>query len=141
MSRYSQGFRTTGTSNAVLEIIGGAGSRAHLVELGMTIVNATATQVGLGFSSAVGLTPVAPVTFLSDDDNSTLAITTALAWATPPTLPTYFYRRATLPVVQGFPLVWKWHTPLGLLLLPATSIVLWLFATGSVIDGWAVFEQ
>ncbi len=64
----------------------------------------------------------------------------ALAWATPPTSPAYFYRRATLGLVSD-ELLWTWPSGGGLLLLPATSLVLWLFATGSVLDGWFTLEQ
>ncbi len=140
MARFSQGFRTTATQNAVLELIGGAGSRARLVELGLTLGAQTLTPVGLGYPAAIGVTPTTPVTFLSEADNATLAVTSALAWATPPTVPSYFYRRATLGLGND-EVVWTWPAGGGLLLLPATSLVLWLFAVGAALDGWAVFEQ
>ncbi len=81
MSRFSQGFRTTATQNAVLEIIAGAGSRSHLVELGCMINAQTLTPVGLGYPAAIGVTPTTPVTLLSEADNATIAVTSALAWA------------------------------------------------------------
>jgi hypothetical protein len=140
MARYSQGFRTSGVANAVAELIGGAGSRSRLIELGLTINAQTLTPVGIGYAAAIGQTPTSPVTLLSEADNSTIAVTSALAWVTPPTVPTYFYRRATLGLGSD-EIVWKWDSPGGLLLLPATSLVVWLFATGSVLDGWWVVEQ
>jgi hypothetical protein len=141
MARYSMGFRTSGTANAVFEIIAGAGSRSKLVELGIMINAQTLTPIGLGYPAAIGLVPTAPVTALSEADNSTIAVTSALAWGTPPTQPTYFYRRATLGLGSD-EVVWQWMAPgSGILLLPATSLVLWLFATGSVLDGWYVVEQ
>jgi hypothetical protein len=141
MARFAQGFRTTATSNAVLEIIGAANTRVRVVEIGLTPQAATLTPIGIGYAAAQGITPTAPVTLLSESDNSTTTITTALAWATPPTVPTYFYRRCTLPAVVGFSIVWTWPIGYGLVLNPSTSLVVWLFAVGSAIDGWCVIEE
>jgi len=140
MGRFAQGFRTTATQNAVLELIAGASDRAHLVELGLTLCAQTLTPVGLGYPAAIGVTPSSSVTFLSEADGATCEIKAALAWNTPPTTPSYFYRRATLGLGND-ELVWTWPAGGGLLLLPSTSLVLWLFAVGSALDGWAVFEQ
>ena len=142
MARYSQGFRLSATSagTPLLELIGGAGSRARLVEFGLTPITQVVGSVGLGFAAAIGITPTTPVTFLSEQDNSTLAVTSAMAWGTAPTLPTYFYRRASVPLTQD-EIVWTWPAGGGLVLLPATSLVLWNFATGPGFDAWAVFEQ
>ena len=141
MARFAQGFRTTATSNTVLEIIGAANARVRLVEFGITLTGATLTPVGLGYAAAQGITPTAPVTLLTESDNSTTTITSALAWATPPTIPTYFYRRATLTASLGYPIVWTWPVGDGLVLNTASSIVLWLFAVGSTIDGWFAVEE
>ena len=142
MARYSQGFRLSATAagTPLLELIGGAGSRARLVEFGLAPITQVVGSVGLGFAAAIGITPTNPVTFLSEQDNSTLAVTSAMAWGTAPTLPTYFYRRASVPLTQD-EIVWTWPAGGGLVLLPATSIVLWNFATGPGFDAWAVFEQ
>ena len=142
MARYSQGFKLTGTGAAtpILELIGGAGSRARLVEFGLTPISQTVADFGLGYAAAQGVTPTSPVQFLSEQDNSTLAVTSATAWATPPTIPTYFYRRGFIPLAQD-EIVWTWPAGGGLVLLPSTSLVLWLFATGPGFEGWAVFEQ
>jgi hypothetical protein len=141
MARFAQGFRTTATSNTVFEIIGAANARVRLVEMGLTLTGATLTPVGLGYAAAQGITPTTPVTMLTESDNSTTTITTALAWATPPTIPTYFYRRASLPVGLGYPIVWTWPVGDGLVLTSGTSLVLWLFAAGSTIDGWVAVEE
>jgi hypothetical protein len=142
MARFSQGFRTTATSNAVIEFIGATGRRPQLIELGITLNAATATQVGLGYPAAQGVTPTTPVTLLTESDNATTTIASALAWATAPTIPAYFYRRASLPAVVGAQVIWNWPSgSSGLLLAASSSLILWLFAAGSVIDGWAVFEE
>jgi hypothetical protein len=140
--RFSQGFRTSATNGSVIEFIGATGQRAQLVEFGITLNAATATQIGLGYPAAQGVTPTAPVTLLSESDNATTTITSALAWGTPPTAPTYYYRRASLPATVGAQVIWTWPAgSTGLILLNSTSIVLYLLAVGSVIDGWAVFVQ
>src|SRR5208337_337606 len=117
MARFSEGFRTTATSNSVLELIGAANARLRLVEFGATLTAATLTPLGIGYAGAQGITPTTPVTLLGEADNSTTTITSALAWGTPPTTPTYFYRRATLPAVIGSSVVWTWPTGNGLYLV------------------------
>jgi hypothetical protein len=140
MSRYSEGFRTTNTNTgAVIEFIGSSTQRSQLVEIGFTPTTGTICSIGLGYPAAAGITPTTPVTVLAESDNSSITLTTALAWGTPPTLPTYFYRRATIPAGGSEAIVWTFSK--GLLLAPSSSIVLWLFATGPALDGWAVFEQ
>ena len=143
MARFSQGFRTTNTTSgqAALELIGGAGVKARLVEFGITTLTQVVASVGIGYPAAIGRVPTTPVTFLGDSqDSSVIAITSALAWGTPPTLPNYFYRRGSIALTQD-ELVWTWPEGGGIMLLPSTSIVLWLFATAPQLDGWAVFEQ
>lgn len=145
MSRFSQAFRTTGTgAAAVLELIAGASDRARLVEMGLVINAQTLTVVGLGYPAVKGVTPTSPVAFLSENsgDSSVCGITSALAWGTPPTSPlnSYYFRRATLGLGSG-PVIWIWPPGAGLLILPSTSLVLFLLAMGSVLDGWAVLDQ
>jgi hypothetical protein len=145
MARFSHGFRTTAVGvGAVAELIAGTGSeRVKLVEVGLTINAQTLTQVGLGYPAAVGLTPTSPVTLLNEGDgNLVTTVTDALGWATPPTAPTagFYFRRATLGL-DSDEIVWRWPTGGGLLILPATSLALYLFATGSVMDGWWVVER
>ena len=147
MSRFSQGFRTTNTATvypAVIEFLAGASDRARLVELGIMLTAQTLSPVGLAYPAAKGVTPTSPVTLLSENpgDSSTCGITSALAWATPPTAPTggYYFRRGTLGLVSD-ELVWTWPKGEGILILPSTSIVLFLLAVGAALDGWAVFEQ
>ena len=142
MARYSQAFKLTGTTagTPILELIGGAGSRARLIEFGVCALTQVTAEFGLGYAAAVGITPTSPVQFLSEQDNSTLAVTSAVAWVTPPTIPTYFYRRGFIPLTQD-EIVWTWPAGSGLVLLPATSLVLWNFITGPGFEAWAVFEQ
>jgi len=142
MARYSVGFSTGITaSQAVLEIIG-SGQKARLMEIGLTIQGATLTRVGLGYSGSVGVTPTGGATLLTEGaESAATGVSFATAWGTAPAAPTngYYYRKATIPASQAFPTVWRF--PEGLALLPATSLALFLLATGSLIDGWIVLEE
>jgi len=145
MTRFAIGFRTTGVGSGspTLEFYTGAADyRFRLVELGIGITTQTLTPVGLGVPAVAGITPTTPVTLLSETaaDGETGTLKLALAWATPPTSPTYWYRRATLGLVSD-ELVWRWPSGQGLLMAPSSSLVLWLFAASAALDGWAVFER
>jgi len=115
----------------------------YLVELGMTLKDLTATQVALGYPATLGVTPSSPVAFQGEgQDSSVVAATLALGWATPPTDPTdsYYFRRGTLQTTAD-ELVLRWPSGAGLVLLPSISLVLYLMAVGSVLDGWITLEQ
>ena len=145
MSRFSQAFRTSATApGSVLELIGPTSRYARLVELGVSVASQVAASFGLGYAAAQGLTPTTPTTFLSESqDTSACTIQGALAWATAPAAPgnAYYYRRGNIPLGSTDPVVWTWASGSGLWLLPSTSLALYLFATGPVMDVWAVFEQ
>lgn len=145
MARFSHGFRTTlNGGGAAAELIGGTGSeRVRLVEVGITLAAQTLSIVGIGYPAAIGLVPTSPVTLLSESDNGTTTVTDAVAWGTPPTTPTggYYFRRATMPLAQSYPLVWKWPAGGGILILPANSVVLFLIGAGALIDGWWTVER
>lgn len=145
MARFTHGFRTTLTTDgSVAELIGGTGSeRVRLVELGITLAAQTLSVVGVGYAAAQGITPSSPVTLLCEGDNPTTTVSDAVAWGTRPTQPaaSYYFRRATLPLAQSFPLVWRWAPGSGILLLPSTSLALFLIGAGALIDGWWTVER
>jgi len=58
--------------------------------------------------------------------------TTALAWATPPTVPTNFQRRITLPAAVGAGIVLPFS--MGFHIEPAASLVVWNITTNDVCD-------
>jgi len=140
--RFTLGVRTTsGTSGtAAWEIrTGPTPGRATLIEIGFSLVAATASVIGLGRPSAIGVTPTSPVDFLPEDPNDVLAsgvIQSALAWATGPTAPASFFPRMSFPATIGA----------GVILMPkivipvSSSIVLWNIQTNSVLDAYAVIE-
>mgnify|MGYP003395110288 CR=1 FL=1 len=142
--RVSLGVRTvSGTTGAAAwEIITGATpGRARLIEMGVFLVAATATTLGLGRPQAIGITPTTPVDFLPEDPNDVIAagvIQSALAWGTGPTIPVSYFRRIALPAVIGSGVIWTF--PEGIVIPISSSIILWNLATNSVLDAYAVLS-
>jgi hypothetical protein len=138
------GVRTlTGTTGAAgWEIRTGATpGRAKIMEIGFFLGAATASTIGLGRPAAIGITPTSPVDFLPEDPNDVLAsgvVQSALAWATPPTIPTAFVRRISLPATVGVGVIWTF--PTGLVIPVSSGIVLWNLAENSVLDAYAVIS-
>ncbi len=140
----SLGVRTTGASSdtPAWEIrTGSTPGRAKLLEIGVFLAAATASTIGFGRPAAIGVTPTSPVDFLQEDPNDVLAsgvIQSALAWGTPPTAPTNFLRRISLPGTIGTGVIWTF--PKGLVIPVSNSVVLWNLATNAVVDAYAVIE-
>ncbi len=140
----SLGVRTSSgtTGTAAWEIRTGATpGRARLLELGFTLVAATATTIGLGRPAAIGDTPTTPVDFLPEDPNDVVAsgvIQSALAWGTGPTIPAAYLRRIALPATIGVGVIWTF--PKGIVIPVSSSVILWNLATNSVLDAYAVVE-
>jgi hypothetical protein len=111
------------------------------MELGLTNNAATASVFGLGRPAAIGVTPTSPQTFLDEQDGNggTGATTAAVAWGTPPTVPTNFFRRVSLPATIGAGVIWTF--PRGLRIVLSSSIVLWVIATASVVDVYAAVDE
>lgn len=139
---YSLALRTVdGTSAAAaLEIRTGATpGRARLMELGFTLVAATASVYGLGRPQAIGITPAGAVDFLPHDSNDVLAsgvIQADTAWGTGPTVPLNFIRRIGLPATIGTGVIWTFGE--GIVIPVSSSLVLWNLAANSVVDAYAV---
>jgi hypothetical protein len=143
MAIYSLANRTSNVtvSTSTLEIIGASGLGYRLLELGMTINAATASAFGFGTPAATGVTPTSPVTVLAEDAGNTATgnTTTALAWATAPTVPTNFYRRVSLPATVGAGIIWTF--PRGIIVLKTKSTVLYNISATSVADVWVVVDE
>ena len=143
MAIYSLANRTTNTTtaNANLEAIAAAALGYRLLELGLTINAGTASVFGFGTPAAIGITPTSPVTVLAEDAGNTATgnTTTALAWGTPPTIPTNFYRRVSLPGTIGAGIIWTF--PRGITVLKAKTLILWNLSTTSVADVWVVVDE
>lgn len=138
----SLGVRTTAVTagTAGWEIRTGATpGRAKVFEIGFFLAAATATTIGLGRPAAIGITPTSPVNFLPEDPNDVIAsgvVQSSLAWATPPTVPTAFLRRVSLPATIGTGVIWTF--PKGITIPVSYGLVLWNIATGSAVDAYAV---
>lgn len=135
MIRSSINRRTTGAGSgaAALEIIAGPKRGFWLRQLDLTLVTAAASVYALGRPGVLGVTPTTPVLFPLEGsgDPTTLSAATALAWATPPTIPTIFYRQNSYAAAIGAGSSWIFA---GLWVPPAASVVLWNGAANAVAD-------
>jgi hypothetical protein len=109
----------TYTSGAAAHAIGeiipatlAAGKRPpEIREIGIFLNTAVAAQIGLGRPAAIGITPATEVTVQAADSVDVIAGNTVIAgsWATAPTVPGTFMRRADLPAQAGAGLIWVWN--------------------------------
>ena len=143
MAIYSIAQRgTTGTAAAPQwEVIAAAANKPKIMELGVSQNAATAGVYGFGRPAAIGITPTTPLTVLDESDGNGAAGVTkcAVAWATPPTAPTNFFRRVSTPATVGAGVIWTF--PRGLGLPAAGTVVVWNIGTNAVADFWAVVDE
>jgi hypothetical protein len=143
MAIYSAAQRTTsGTAaTAAWEVRSTSTNKPKIMELGLTQVAATASVFGIGRPAAIGVTPTTPVTFLDEQDGGGPAglTTCAVAWSTGPTVPANFFRRAAFPATIGAGIIWTFPRGIGIPI--SGSIVLWVIATASVVDVYAVADE
>jgi hypothetical protein len=66
-------------------------------------------------------------------------VTTALAWATPPTVPANFFKRIAFPATIGVGVIWTF--PRGITIPVSNSLVYWNLATNGVIDANIEVEE
>jgi hypothetical protein len=132
----------TGSGAAAWEIRTGATpGRAKLLELGVFLQAATASDYSLGRPAAIGVTPTGPVDFLVEDPADVLAsgvVQSALAWGTPPTAPTAFFRRVEFPATVGSGVIWTF--PKGLTIAVSSSLVLWNNTANGAVAAYAVLD-
>lgn len=140
----SLSVRTTGVTNATpaWEIRTAATpGRVKIMEVGIFLGAATASVYGLGRPAAIGVTPTSPVDFLVEDPADVIATgvcQSALAWGTPPTAPTNFFRRLPVPATIGNGIIWTF--PKGITISVSSSLVLWNLSTNGAVDAYAVAE-
>lgn len=142
MAIYSIANRTSNVTiaNATLEVRSAATARPKVLELGYFLGAATASTVGLGRPAAIGVTPTSPQTVLGEDPADPAgSTTTALAWATGPTVPANFFRRIGLPATIGTGVIWTF--PRGLGLPVSNSVVVWNISATGVADIYAVVDE
>jgi len=142
MSIYAISNRTVGVGSgaAGLEIRTTATERAKILEITITMAAATASLFGIGRPQAIGVTPTTPVTVIPEDFAEPAGSTqTALAWATPPTVPLFFFRRINLPATIGAGRVITF--PRGLVIPVSSSLVIWNLAANGVSDIDIVLDE
>jgi hypothetical protein len=125
MSIGSIGVRQTNLTitQAGLEIRTTAAVKARVLEVSLLSNNATAATIGLGRPQALGVTPGGTATFQRDDSGDPVCVTTtALSWATSPTVPLVFHRRWSCAAV-GAGVIWTF--PRGLAIPVSASLVTW----------------
>ncbi len=131
----------TGTAAAAQwEIRSTSAVRPVVYEIGISVTAATASIFGIGRPAAIGVTPTSPQTFLAEDAGGPAATTTAcVAWGTPPTVPTNFFRRFGIPGVVGNQIILTF--PRGLIIPISSSLVIWNIGTNAVSDFWAIVDE
>lgn len=128
------------SAHAIGEIIPAtlaAGKRPpEIREIGIFNQSGVASIVGLGHPAAIGVTPGTETTVQAADSFDVIAGQTVIAasWATPPTSPSPFMRRADLQAVQGAGVIWTWLPGEFVLWSGAAvnTIVLWQISTAAV---------
>ena len=138
---YSRTIRTTVTSNgaAVVELIAGA-VPIHVMEIGIALVNATASVLALGRPAAAGITPTTPVGLLLNESAvGTSRATLAAAWGTGPTIPAAYYRQTALPATAGAERIWSFED--GVFVPASGRLILWTLSVVSLADVYFVIEE
>ena len=141
-SRFSQGrtggVGTTGVTST--EIINAGTKEAFIKKITCNLTAATATLIGVGRPAAAGVTPTAPVALLADNGVDTTLVKTAIAWATPPTIPAVFLRQGSAPAAIGNVIEFVFDGQ-GLRLAPNQTLVIWNLGTNSILNVTVVAEQ
>jgi hypothetical protein len=128
------------TAAACWEIRTTASGKVNVQEIGISLVTAAATVIGIGTPAAIGVTPTSPQTFLREDTADQTAVTTAaVAWATGPTVPANFFRRWSFPATIGSGIIFTF--PQGLVIPVSSSLVLWNILGGATLDVYATVDE
>src|SRR4051812_46550428 len=104
MSRFAMADRTSNitTAAACMEIRTTSTVPIRIYEISITLVTAAATVIGIGRPAAIGVTPTSPKTVLNEENATQIGVsTTAVAWATGPTVPANFFRRYSFGATIG----------------------------------------
>jgi len=132
MAIYSLSRNSTVATSAAAneEVRTTATDRCKIMEVQIFLAAATASRYGIGRPAAIGVTPTSPVTVLAEDSADPAGtVTTAVAWATPPTVPTAFFRRIALPATIGTGIIFTF--PRGISMAVSGGFVFWNLATNS----------
>jgi len=144
MALYGIGIRTTNLTitQACLELRTPATAVARLLELSIVQAAATAQSLGFGRPQAIGITPGGTALLQSEDPPASVpasTVTSALSWATSPTVPLIFHRRWNSPATIGAGRVWVFPRGLGIPI--SFSVVVWNITAAQASDIDAVLEE
>jgi hypothetical protein len=142
MAIYSLANRTAvGTiSVAPIELRSSSTKRIKVLEIHVVMAAATASIFGVGRPAAIGVTPTTPINLLAEEPSDpTATATTAMAWATPPTVPANFFRRINLPATIGAGQILTF--PRGLIIPISSSLILWNITATGVADVTFVVDE
>lgn len=151
-TRYSRTIRTsaTGSGVAAWELIANPVKGCLLVELAISLVNATASTFALGRPAAAGITPTTPVLLLPENagDPFSCGSKLAVAWGTGPTIPAAYLRQVSLPATVGAERIWRFSRSTdgdrarsGIVVPAGGTIILWTLSTVSIADVVATIEE
>lgn len=137
---FSLAQRTTSFSitSACAEMRTASTTRAAVYEQGFTTFTATAQTIGIGRPAAQGTTPV-NVLGLGEDNQDTAVTNISLSWATSPTAPANFFRRASMPGTAGAGFIWAY--PRGLIAPVSASLVFWSITASVAADIYSVWQE
>jgi hypothetical protein len=138
----------TATADApLIAIRAPATERAALRELGVTLIAATSTRLGLARATTVSLTPGTTKPGRNKQpgapDSGTLLVS---SWGTVPVISTNYLRRITLPAAIGAGFIWTWPADdplvIGLGSAIAELVLANLVAVApSLFDYYAIWED
>lgn len=133
-------------AGAIAQFRAASGSRdVRVFELGVFAATAVAGEVGLGRPAALAVTPATPVGPAAsgqsyDNVGGAGAAQWDTTWATAPTSPATFWRRAQLPATIGAGVIWTF--PTGIVVPAAGALVLWQFSALAVTyDAYIDFDE
>src|SRR6266550_5603820 len=134
MAIFSLSLRTTVTTIAAAAwaALSPSTNEAAVMELRYVNGAATASVIGIG-RSANTPTLTGGVAFLAEDEGRPAGVTqAAVAFGTAPTVPTNFFRRASIAAVIGVGIVYTF--PRGIVLAAAgAAITVWNITTNSAV--------
>lgn len=142
MAIYSHRQRTSNvtTAAAAHETRTASTDRARLLEIGMSCVTAAATVLAIGRPAAIGITPTSPVTWIAEDPGEPVGTAqTAVAWATPPTVPVQFFRGWSFSATIGQGVIFTF--PRGLVIAISFSVVLWNILGGATQEAYVCGDE
>lgn len=122
-----------------LEVISN-GAQVRIKEITITLAAATVSEFGIGIAAAKGITPTTPKTLIAEDGSAgTSKLSTAVAWATAPTVPAGYFRRTQLAAAVGSTVTYTF--PDGLILASGNSLVVWNITATGVADITIVSQE